>query len=157
MATSSKAPPRFVPTLTEVVAPPHEAPAPAMIPMYPTDLSLDLPSWPLPLPVAIPAPVPVPKAPEPIPESPEPLVSLVGSVDLVDLIEKIETIEPPPNPLVAEMLQRMEAALEARLVHLQEAIHAAVQEQTRIALLEWGQEAQAIVREALKGSGNELL
>lgn len=124
---ASKSPPRFVPTLTEVVAEQtHRDPAPPLL-------------LPQPKPV-IDAPAPKPKPePEPKPElKPQPP-------------PKVLAIAPPPEGLqeewIQQVLQRVDTALDARV---RDTIATVVQEQTRLMLLRLGDEIEWVVRQVVR-------
>ena len=132
-----RTPPRFVPTLTEVVQVPGAEPAPGAPPAPWGARAAALP----PLPAARPAPVPVVARP-PLPSAQPPAVMVSPA-----------TGTPPRSvpdgmeeTMVHRVMQRVDVVLDQRL---REAIAAVVQEQTRSVLPRLREEIESVVRNAV--------
>lgn len=170
MPPSSRTPPRFVPTLTEVVRVPDTIsvqPLPGTAPAKPTAAASSAPSVAQPAPAGVRPPLPdrqppaalmqrhdasVPtRAPLASPALPKPAVA-PPQVSLAAAAKAAPAAWPRPLPegieehMVHRVMQRVDVVLDQRL---REAIATVVQEQTRSVLPRLREEIESVVRHAV--------
>lgn len=152
MSFAGKPPPRYVPTLTEVVTEPEaRADAIAHVPDAAPDhrgrLSEPVPEfepWPEPQAAARPEPEPEPE-PEPGPQPPEPALPPIAAAPAARL--DASAWLQAEELLVQRLLERVDQVLDERL---RETIAQVVQAQTRSLTLRLQEELESVVRQTVQ-------